>query len=184
MYRRITIRTSGLAWLCVAALTLLLSPLAHAQTFSVIHSFTGGGDGYQPFAGLTLDQSGNLYGTTTQYVEGTVFEMKHRNGSWTLSTLYQFGAGQWIPQGRVVQGPGGALYGTTSTGGNSLDCTEFGCGVRPAPATNDMPQRQLLVVSGHRVIEWQRWLGARICRSSLRCRRQYVCHDHNWRRQF
>jgi uncharacterized repeat protein (TIGR03803 family) len=113
--------------LLFCALAMLALPTAQGQTFRVIHSFTGGGDGYQPFAGLTLDQGGNLYGTTTQYVEGTVFEMKHRNGSWTLNTLYEFGSGEWIPQGRIVPGPGGALYGTTSTGGNS-NCTEFGCG--------------------------------------------------------
>ena len=118
---------SVLRVLLFCALAMLALQTAQGQTFSVIHSFTGGGDGYQPFAGLTLDQGGNLYGTTTQWVQGTVFEMKHRNGGWMLSTLYQFGGGQWIPQGRVVRGPGGAIYGTTSTGGNG-SCTEFGCG--------------------------------------------------------
>lgn len=112
----------------MAVLVTLASLCAQAQTFTVLHSFTGGGDGFQPYAGLTIDQGGNLYGTTTQSVRGTVFQMKHRGDAWTLSTLYQFDYGEWIPQSRVVQGPGGALYGTTSTGGNSENCTEFGCG--------------------------------------------------------
>jgi len=31
---------------------------------TVLHSFTGGPDGAFPFAGLTIDNSGSLYGTT------------------------------------------------------------------------------------------------------------------------
>jgi uncharacterized repeat protein (TIGR03803 family) len=31
---------------------------------TVLHSFAGGSDGSAPEAGLTADQSGNLYGTT------------------------------------------------------------------------------------------------------------------------
>jgi hypothetical protein len=56
--------------LLFCALAMLALQTAQGQTFSVIHSFTGGGDGYQPFSGLTLDQGGNLYGTTTQWVQG------------------------------------------------------------------------------------------------------------------
>ncbi len=119
---------------CSCLLTVLITllacgALADAQTFSVIHSFMGDGDGYQPFAGLLIDQGGNLYGTTTEYLGGSVFQMKPHSAGWTLSTLYQFvDFGQTIPQSRVVKGPGGALYGTTYTGGNSEDCWEFGCG--------------------------------------------------------
>ena len=101
---------SVLRVLLFCALAMLALQTAQGQTFSVIHSFTGGGDGYQPFAGLTLDQGGNLYGTTTQWVQGTVFEIKRRNGGWMLSTLYQFGGGQWIPQGRVVRARGSDLW--------------------------------------------------------------------------
>ncbi len=32
--------------------------------FSLLHTFTGEPDGALPFAGVTLDQKGNLYGTT------------------------------------------------------------------------------------------------------------------------
>src|SRR5262249_16118290 len=37
---------------------------AHAQTYSVIHSFTGQPDGAVPESGLIRDADGNLYGTT------------------------------------------------------------------------------------------------------------------------
>ncbi len=38
---------------------------AQTQTFTVLHTSTGGHDGAWPQAGLTLDRAGNLYGTTT-----------------------------------------------------------------------------------------------------------------------
>lgn len=114
-------------FLALFLLVLAVSFAAPAQTFSVIHSFTGGIDGFEPFSGVTIDQAGNLYGTTTESYNGSIYQMKFRNGVWILSTLYQFSAPEWIPSGRPVIGPGGALYGTTATGGNG-DCTEFGCG--------------------------------------------------------
>src|SRR5579872_6113603 len=48
------------------ALTIMfvLTPSAAAQTYRVIYNFTGGLDGKQPEAGLTIDHAGRLYGTT------------------------------------------------------------------------------------------------------------------------
>jgi uncharacterized repeat protein (TIGR03803 family) len=133
--QRCKITTSLFGLLMVGVLTVLGTPLSHAQTFSVIHSFAGGEDGYQPYAGVTVDQGGNLYGTTTEFTgnppgPGTVFQMKNRNGAWILKTLSTFsliGGGPFIPWGRPVIGPGGALYGTTFYGGQGF-CTELGCG--------------------------------------------------------
>ena len=89
----------------------------------------GDGDGYQPFAGLLIDQGGNLYGTTTEYLRRERLPDEASQRRMDPGTLYQFvDFGQTIPQSRVVKGPGGALYGTTYTGGNSEDCWEFGCG--------------------------------------------------------
>jgi uncharacterized repeat protein (TIGR03803 family) len=114
--------------LLALAVLIAASTFLHAQTFSVIHAFTGESDGFQPYDAVMVDGAGNLYGTTTESVRGSVFQMKPRDNTWTFATLYQFGYGETIPQGRLVQGPGGALYGTTSTGGNYF-CTEFGCGL-------------------------------------------------------
>jgi hypothetical protein len=49
----------------VLALTIVftLTPSAEAQTFSVLHNFTGELDGKQPVTGLTIDRAGNPYGT-------------------------------------------------------------------------------------------------------------------------
>jgi len=90
-------RASAFARALVVALAMVATPLAHAQTYHILHSFTGAGDGGYPQAGVTIDRAGNLYGTTAsggpyQY-NGTVYELKPRNGNWTLDTLYDFGSG-------------------------------------------------------------------------------------------
>jgi len=46
-----------------------------------LYSFTDGADGGRPYAGITLDASGNLYGATTVggfYSEGTLFELSQQ----------------------------------------------------------------------------------------------------------
>src|ERR1700722_7282864 len=50
--------------LAFALTAAFVAPAAHAQTYTVLYSFTGGADGGDPFAGLILDRAGNLYGTT------------------------------------------------------------------------------------------------------------------------
>lgn len=98
---------------------------AQAQTFSVLHSFMNENDGAVPEAGVTIDQFGNLYGTTanggTGCQCGVVYKLAQRNGSWILTPLYEFGGGNdgSIPTARVVFGPDGKLYGTTQSGGAS-----------------------------------------------------------------
>src|SRR4029453_4361737 len=51
---------------------------AHAQTLTVLHTFTSRPDGLTPIGGVIMDQSGNLYGTTAQGgpgTRGTVFKI-------------------------------------------------------------------------------------------------------------
>jgi hypothetical protein len=56
--------TVALAVAIAFVLTVVASPAAQAQTLKVIHTFTGKTDGGRPYAGVTIDKSGNLYGTT------------------------------------------------------------------------------------------------------------------------
>ena len=115
-----------LAILCVLP-TLAVRPLL-AQTFSVIHYFTGNGDGDWPYGGITLDGGGNLYGTTLDAAPGAVFEMKKRDGSWVLYKLVSLNPNVGaFPGTGVVFGPDGALYGTTLGGGSGTRC-QGGCG--------------------------------------------------------
>ena len=122
------------------ALSVVGTTSAGAQTFSVIHYFSGGFDGYYPAAALILDRGDRLYGST--YLGGTynsncvqggcgvVFRLADLGSGWTLSPLYSFpgvpesnGISPYAP---LVFGPDGAIYGTTDNGGGT-SCFE-GCG--------------------------------------------------------
>jgi uncharacterized repeat protein (TIGR03803 family) len=113
--RSIRFLSLSLAFACVL-LPMTLS--MQAQTFSVLHYFTGGTDGASPYAGVTIAPSGVLYGTAEgggTYGAGTVFKLRQVNSSWLYTPLYEFTgvSGESFPQGGVVFGPNGALYGTT-----------------------------------------------------------------------
>ena len=73
----------------------LFTPAAQAQTLTVLHTFTGGADGYEPYAGVTLDQQGRIYGTTIQggtHGDGVVFRLAREGQGWALSPIYSFGS--------------------------------------------------------------------------------------------
>jgi uncharacterized repeat protein (TIGR03803 family) len=106
------------------AIIIALSPAAHAQTLTVLHTFNGKPDGREPIAGVTRDAAGNVYGTTYYggtYDLGLVYKLAHKGSGWVLSPLYSFqrgqGAGGYAPVGGVTIGSDGNLYGTASSGG-------------------------------------------------------------------
>lgn len=124
-----------LAFVVAAGFALIAASVlpAQAQTYSIIHNFTGGGDGSAPDGRLTLSRAGNLYGTTIQNGagQGTVYELRHAQGGWTISTLYNFPSSNdgSMPQGGVTFGSNGFLYGTTLMGGGTQCHDGGGCGV-------------------------------------------------------
>ncbi len=123
----------------VLVLAAMTTQQAQAQTFSVIHNFTGGLEGATPMAGLTTDTAGNLYGTANYGGNtggncgsrgcGSVYRLANRNGSWVITPLYNFSGGNdgSNPEAaNVVVGSAGSLYSTTYYGGNG--CSDGGCG--------------------------------------------------------
>jgi len=84
-------------------------------------------DGAYPYAGVSLDKTGNLYGTTVYGGAGTscppgscgaVYRLKHSQGGWKETILYSFRSGKdgSFPNAGVTLF-GGKLYGTTLNGG-------------------------------------------------------------------
>ena len=90
--------------------------------FTVLHSFTGLADGGNPYAGVTRDAAGNLYGTTTYggaSGDGVVFKVDTA-GNYTVvySFCEQFGCTDGgHPMAGVIRDAAGNLYGTTSSFG-------------------------------------------------------------------
>jgi uncharacterized repeat protein (TIGR03803 family) len=97
----------------------------------VLHTFTGGADGGNPYAGVTRDSAGNLYGTTFSGGNGTacfgngcgVVYKLDTTGHETVLYTFMGGADGAEPYAGVIRDPAGNLYGTAEYGGT------FGQGV-------------------------------------------------------
>ena len=135
----------------------MLTPPAEGQTAwtkQIVWSFTGGSDGaydddYVEFRGgaLLIDSNGALYGTAPigglnssiypclyRLGCGTVFKLIPPEGAqtaWTEATLWDFTGGSdgGNSYAGLVADNSGALYGTTTWGGDRNDCSAYGCGV-------------------------------------------------------
>lgn len=112
----------------------LFVPCAQARSVKVLHDFSNLSDGAYPAAGVIMDKSGNLYGTTLEGGTGgcagggcgTVFRIAPDG---TKTVLYSFTGGSdgSGPHGLVIDKLGN-LYGTTTAGGD-VGCFESGgCG--------------------------------------------------------
>lgn len=117
-----------------------LSPSSGGSwTEKILHDFiyNHGADGKGPLAGVILDGSGNLYGTTPAGGSGAcgvvgcgiIFKLTPSSGgAWTESVYsfsFTFPHAQQGPAGGLIFGPSGNLYGTTYNEGANGDGTVF-----------------------------------------------------------
>jgi uncharacterized repeat protein (TIGR03803 family) len=103
------------------------APVRLDPTYTDLHDFAGSpNDGADSGANVTLDDAGNIYGTTDfggANGAGTVFKLAP-DGTQTL--LYSFvGPEGAEPDGAVIVMPNGTLYGTAGSGGASGNGTLF-----------------------------------------------------------
>jgi len=101
-----------------------LTPQSGSWKETLLYDFQGGTDGGIPVGQLYVDHKRQLYGTTyagQQPDNGTVFRLTPPNsgGAWTKTKIHEFGGNGdgATPNGGLVKGKGGALYGTTYAGG-------------------------------------------------------------------
>ena len=158
---RSSLRKPAFALALVCAITIVATQRTQAQTLTTLHNFTLGGDGAFPNAGLTMDGAGNFYGTAADggeavlyyclYGCGTVFKLSRGGSSWVLTPIYSFtgGADGTTPLARVVFGPDGRLYGTTSGSdifGGTGDATVFSLRLAATPCKSALCQAQETVL--------------------------------------
>jgi uncharacterized repeat protein (TIGR03803 family) len=99
-------------------------------SLNTLHSFIDyPSDGAYPAAALTIDEKGNLYGTTFAGGEGNagiVFELSPQpDEQWSYSIPYYFqGDNGSVPYGGLILYKG-TLYGTTSLGGSNQRGTVY-----------------------------------------------------------
>lgn len=119
---RSPLRRLGILGLC----SFGLASLSHAQTFTDLYDFQGSSDGANPFAALSIDSAGNLYGTTYSggaYSSncaypgcGVVYKLD-RNGNDTALYTFSGSPDGQNPVAGLVEDSNGNFYGTTPYGG-------------------------------------------------------------------
>jgi uncharacterized repeat protein (TIGR03803 family) len=89
---------------------------------TVLYAFKGAPDGELPILGLTRDESGNLYGTTTSggtYGWGTVFKLTQAGSETVLHSFNGGRDGADLFNAALIRDAKGNLYGVASGGGKS-----------------------------------------------------------------
>jgi uncharacterized repeat protein (TIGR03803 family) len=116
---------------CGTVFELVNSPGGYTE--SVLYTFAES-NGANPQAGLVMDSSGDLYGTTSNggaYGFGTVFELTNSSGTYTEKVLHSFGGTPTdgvMPVASLLMDGSGNLFGTTKMGGSATLCDGLGCG--------------------------------------------------------
>ena len=120
-----------------------LSPPNSGKTtwsHTVIHTFSGGADGYEPSFGRLIAGDGALLGTAQgggAYNRGLVFKLSPPTRSqvgWAEAVLYDFGGDDGSDPSSGLTIARGALYGTTNLGGvDKLNGSGFGVVFRLMP---------------------------------------------------
>jgi len=126
---KINARTAHALLALAFALTfaVMLAQGAQAQTYTVLYTFTGSTDGGWPYAGVILDDSGNMYGTTETRGDvkacgafhgcGVVYKLDTSGNETVLHTFEGNSDGRQPQWGNLFRDKAGNLWDTTVYGG-------------------------------------------------------------------
>ena len=95
------------------------APVAQAQGYQMLYTFTGGADGANPYNTLVADNAGNLFGTALlggANNSGVVFKLDTQ-GTQTVLNNFSYTVDGATPVGGVIRDVAGDLYGTVNFGG-------------------------------------------------------------------
>ncbi len=126
-----------------------LTPSGSQYIAHVLFKFPNSKVGFGPNSSLLIGKDGALYGTTDvggSHGEGTVYELVPNASGFTFKSLYDFRFPAGIGPNGVVAGPMGSLYGTVTSGGDSIPgCNRVGCGVvfKLTPSANGYKETAL-----------------------------------------
>lgn len=93
-------------------------------TQSVIHTFSGAADGYGPGSPVSIDKSGNVYGTVPtggKYGMGVVYQLRPSASGWKLRVIHTFTGGTdggGGSAGSLLIDSAGNLFGACTVGGS------------------------------------------------------------------
>jgi len=96
---------------------------ASGWTENILHEFELASDGGVPYAGISIDSLGNLYGAATEGGEGgtngggTVFELTPSSGGWTFEVIYALKGWKISGSYRNLLLLSGNIYATTHCDG-------------------------------------------------------------------
>ncbi len=114
---------------------------------TILHRFSGGADGANPYVGMILRSANTLYGVAAgggASSNGVAFQVSTKGNE---TVLYNFtgGSGGGNPDSALVADSAGNLYGTTASGGSN--CGVNGCGTvfELSPNSSGWTQKTLYV---------------------------------------
>lgn len=115
-----------------------LVPSGSGYDENVLHSFTGGSDGFLPQSGLLIEPGGTVYGTASLGGGGcrgigcgTIYAITPAHSGYSFRTLYSFQEplhGADPEQTHLMNDGSGAILGTTRSGGSATHCYDGGPG--------------------------------------------------------
>jgi uncharacterized repeat protein (TIGR03803 family) len=122
---RLGVVTVALILAVALALGAVPPQAAHAQTFTVLHNFNGGGDGESPSGQPVVDEDGNVFGTDTDFGFGCCGTVWEYSSGGLFSVLHSFDNWDGAAPFGLKLDKKGNMFGTTAGGGSHGHGTAF-----------------------------------------------------------